>query len=102
MGGFVDRLGVVRTVRGDRGHGVGNLLKQGRDLSTVMRPVSGQIRRDDLTCISIDNEVRLPPSPSLWRFPQMADVNSEPRTIDQQMDRPTRREPAEPDLTELL
>ena len=32
----------------------------------------------------------------------MADVNSEARAIDQQMDRPTRREPAESDLTELL
>ncbi len=54
MGGFVDRLDVVRTVRGDRGHGISNLLKQGRDLCTVMRPVSGQIRRDDLTCSSFE------------------------------------------------
>ena len=32
----------------------------------------------------------------------MADVNPEPRTIDEQMDRPTRREPTKSNLTESL
>ena len=69
MGGFVNSLGVVRAVCRDRCDGVSNLLEQGRDSATVMRPASGQIRCEDLTCVSIDSEVQLPPSPSLWRFP---------------------------------
>ena len=87
MGSFVNGLGVVRTVRGDRLDGIINLLQQGRDLSAVMRSASGQIRCDDFTCISIDSEVQLPPSPVSGRFLHMTDVNPEPRTIDQQMDR---------------
>ena len=46
--------------------------------------------------------VELSPSPVSGRFAQMTDINAEPRTVDQQMDRPTRREPAKSDLTELL
>ncbi len=51
-----------------------NLPKQSGDPSRVTRSTSAQIRRDDLTCIGIDSEVQPPPSPSLWRFPQVTDV----------------------------
>ena len=87
MGGFVNRSGVVRTVGRDRGEGISNLLKQGRDLGTVMRLASGQIGCDDLTCISIDSEVQLPPSPVSGRFLDMTDVNPEPCTVDEYVDR---------------
>ncbi len=79
-----------------------DLPKQSGHPSRVTRSTAGQIRCDDLTCIGIDSEVQLPPSPSLWRFPQVANVNPESRTIDEQMDRSSGRELAEPDLTELL
>ena len=61
-----------------------DLPKQSGYPSRVPRSTAGQIRRDDLTCIGIDSEVQLPPSPSLRRFPQVADVNPESRTIDEQ------------------
>ena len=57
-----------------------------------MRPVSGQIRCDDLTCISIDSEVQLPPGPSLRWLPQIADVNPEAGAVDEQVDRPIVRD----------
>ena len=38
----------------------------------------------------------------LRRFSQMADVNPEPRTVDEQVDRSIRGEPAEPNAIELL
>ena len=56
---FVNGPGVIRAVGGYGRNGVIKLLKQVRDRSAVMRSASGQIRRDDLTCISIN---RLPPS----------------------------------------
>ena len=62
-----------------------DLPKQSGYPRRVTRSTAGQIRRDDLTCIGIDSEVELPPSPSPWRFPHIADVNPEPRAIDEQM-----------------
>ena len=79
-----------------------DLPKQSGHPGRVTRSTAGQIRRDDLTCIGIDSEVQLPPSPSLWRFPQVADVNPESRTIEEQMGRSSGRELAKPDLAELL
>ena len=102
MGGFVDGLGVVRTVGGYRRDGVDNLLKQCRDLSAVMRPASGQIRRDDLTRLSIDSEVQFPPSPVSRRFLHMTDVDPESCTVDEYVNRLTRLEPANTDLTKFL
>ena len=93
MGGFVNRSSVVRTVGRDRGEGISNLLKQGRDLGTVMRLASGQIGCDDLTCISIDSEVQFPPSPVSGRFLDMTDGNPEPRTVDEYVDRSVGRSP---------
>jgi hypothetical protein len=90
MGRFVDRLGVIRTVCRKRRNWIKNLLKQGRDLGAIMRPTSGQIRCDDLPCVSIDSEVQLPPSPAPRRFLHMTDVNPESCTIDEQVDRPIR------------
>ena len=66
-----------------------------------MRPSSSQIRCDDLTCIRVDSEVQLPPSPIPRRFLYMTDVNPEPSAVDEQVDRSIRGEPAEADLTEF-
>ncbi len=60
-----------------------DLPKQSGHPSRVTRSTTGQIRGDDLTRIGVDSEVQLPPSPSLGRFPQVADVNPEPRTVDE-------------------
>jgi hypothetical protein len=67
-----------------------------------MRPAGGLIRCDDFTCISIDGEMQLPPSPFPRRFLHMADVNPDSCTIDQQMDRPIGRLPTKSNVTELL
>ena len=91
MGRFVNGLGVVRTIRGDRCNGFINLLKQGRDLGAVMRPASGQMRCDDLACIRLYSEVQLSPSPVPRRFLHVTDVNPESCTIDEQVDRSIRR-----------
>ena len=91
MDRFVDGLGVVRTVCRKRRNGIRSLLKQGRDLGAVMRPASGQILCDDLTCISVDSEVQLPPSPVPGRFLHMPDVNPEFCAIDEKVDRSVRR-----------
>ena len=98
---FVNGPGVIRAVGGYGRNGVIKLLKQVRDRSAVMRSASGQMRRDDLTCISINSEVELPPSPVPGRFLQMADVNPEPCTVDEYVDRPIGREAAKPNAAEL-
>ena len=67
-----------------------------------MHSASGQIRCDDFTCISIDGEVQLPPSPFPGRFLHMTDVNPESRTIDEQMDWSIGRYPTKSNGTELL
>ena len=87
MGGFVNRSGVVRTVGGDRCEGISDLAKQGRDPGRVTCPTSRQIRCDDLTCISIDSEVQLVPSPVPGWFLHMTDVDPEPCTVDEYVDR---------------
>ena len=102
MSGFVHGLGVVRTVRRDGGYPIVDLLHQGEHPHTVRCPSASQIRGDDLTRIGIDSEVQLPPGLVLGRFPQMADMNPEPRTVDEQMDGSIRGEPPELDLAELL
>ena len=79
-----------------------DLLDQDRYPSTVSCPTTGQIRGDDLTCIGIDSEVQLSPSPAFRGSLQMTDVDPETRAVDEQMDRSIRREPAVPDLAELL
>ena len=92
MSGFVHGTGVVRTVGRDRREGLIYLLKQGRDLGRVMRPTTGQIRSDDLTRTGINSEMQLPPSPVLWRFSHMTDMNSESCTVDEQVERSICRE----------
>ena len=82
--------------------GISNLLKQGRDLGTVMRPASSQIRCDDLTCISVNSQVQLSPCPVSGRFLHMTDVNPESRAVDEQVDRSIRGEPAKPSDPERL
>ena len=102
MGGFVNGLGVVRAVGGYRRNGVADLFQQWRDLSAVMRSASGQVRCHDLTCISVDSEVKLSPSPVPDRFLHVTDVNPASCTIDEYVDRPIGRKPAELNITEFL
>ncbi len=101
-GSFVNGPRVVCAVRRNRSNGVRDLLKQSRDRGAIMCPTSRQIRCDDLTCIGIDGEVRLPPSPSLWRVLHMTDVDSESCTVDEQVDRLVLGEPAKLNVVELL
>ena len=78
------------------------LFQQYRYPSTVGRSTAGQIRGDDLACVSIDRQVHFPPSPSLRRLSQVSDVNPQTLAIDQQMDRSVCGKSAEADVTELL
>ena len=102
MGSFVNGPGVVRAVGGYGRNGVENLLQQWRDSSAVMRSASGQIRGDDLTRRSIHSEVELAPSPVSGRVLDMPDVNSESCTVDEYVNRLTRRELTHTDLTKFL
>ena len=60
-----------------------DLPKHSGNPSAIMRSTTGQIRGDDLTGTGINREVQLPPSPVLRWFPEMTDVDPEPRTIDE-------------------
>ena len=102
MGSFVNLPGVVCAIGQDRHHRIIDLLEQGRDLSTVMRPPRSEIRGEDLTCVGIDREMELSPNPVSRRFSQIPDMNAEPRTVDDQMDRPIRGEPTKSNVSELL
>ncbi len=79
MDGFVNGLGVICSVCGNRGDGIRDLLKKSRDLGAIMCPASSQVRSDDLTCISIDCEVQLTPSPVPGRVLQMTGEAPQPR-----------------------
>ncbi len=98
---LVDARRIVGTIGRHGCHRILELFDQGGDPSTVRRSTTGQIRGDHLTRTGINSEVQLPPSAVLRRFPHTADVNPEPRTADEQMDRSIRGEPAELDLAEL-
>ncbi len=102
MRSFVDGPGVIRTVGGERCEGISDLPKQGRDLVRVTCPKSRQIRCDDLTCISVDSEVQLAPSPVTGWFLHMTDVDPEPCTVDEYVDRLIGRSPRKLNVAELF
>ena len=79
-----------------------DLPKHGGNPSAIMRSTTGEIRGNDLARARVDHEVQFPPSPVLWRFPQMADVNPEAGAVDEQVDRPMARDRTKLDLTERL
>ena len=63
-----------------------DLPKQGRSPSAITRATRGQRRGDDLTRAGVNGDVQLPPRPVLRWPTEMAHVNPEPRTVDQNMD----------------
>jgi len=99
---LVDAHYIVGTISRDGRHRIVDLFDQGGCLRTVTCPTTGQLRGDDLTRASHDCKVQLPPSSVLWWLTQIADVNSETCTVDEQMDRPLARDHTKRDLTEGL
>jgi hypothetical protein len=67
-----------------------------------MCPLGGEIGGEDLTCMSVDTEVQLPPGPVPGRSLDVPDVNPEPSAVDEQMDRSIGGEPTAPNVTKLL
>ena len=102
MSSLVNTLGVVGTVCRDRGHSTVELLEQDGNPSAIMRSTIGQIRGDDLARVRVEREVQLPPDPVLRRLPQIAHVNPETCTVDEQVDRSIARDHTKRDLTERL
>jgi hypothetical protein len=102
MGGFVNTLGIVGTICRDRGHSIVDLPEQGGDPSAIRRSATGQIRGDDLATGSVHSNVQLPPGPVLRWLPQIADVNPEAGTVDEQVDWLLARDRAKRELTERL
>jgi hypothetical protein len=100
MGGFVNTLGIVGTICRDGSHSTVDLLEHDGNPSAIMRSATGQIRGNDLASVRVNRNVQLPPCPLLRWLPQIADVNPEARTVDEQVDRPMARDCAKWDLTE--
>ena len=90
---LVDDCCIIGTIGRDRREGIIDLLEEGTYPSTVRCPTGAEIGGEDLTRVGVDREVELSPSPVPGRFPQMTDMNAEPRIVDEQMDRSIRDEP---------
>ena len=98
MSGLVNSLGVVGTICRDGGHSSVVLPEQHGNLSAIMRSTAGQIRGDDLSSVRVNRKVQLPPCPFLRWLPQLADVNPEAGTVDEQVDRPITRARRKPSV----
>ena len=83
VGGFVDTLGIVGTICRAGSYTTVDPLEQDGNPSAIMRWATGQIRGNDLASGHVNRKVQLTPSPFLRWLPQIADVNSEPSTVDE-------------------
>ena len=54
---------------------------------TIRRGAVGQVGGKDLSGVRVDRQVEFPPNPSFGRLSKVADVNSQPRAVDEQVDR---------------
>jgi len=100
VGGFVDALGIVGTIWRAGSYTTVDPLEQDGNPSAIKRSTTGQIRGNDLASVRVYREMQFPPSPFLrWRS-QIADVNPETCTVDEQVDRSITRHRIKRNLTE--
>ena len=83
---LVDAFGVVRAVGADRSERPFDLHRQRGYAGSVGRALAGEIRRDDLASTGVDRNVEFAPIPVSWRLAEVADMDREPRAVDQNVD----------------
>jgi len=102
LGSFVDRARIIGAVGHEDGHPNIDLDQETRNPCTVGSTAICQIGSKDLAGVRIDRQVEFPPDPPLWRPSKMADVDSQSRAVDEQMDRLICEESPEPVVVEFL